>query len=69
MFIEGGCRWGFDPLWVPIDSETEAETESQEEITIQDIADAKTTVERRDAILLEAKQAKVRSDNFVLAAP
>jgi len=20
MFIEGGCRWGFDPIWTPRDS-------------------------------------------------
>lgn len=71
MFIEGSCRWGFDPCWIYVgtDEASDGDTESQEETVVQDIDDAKTSIERRDATLLQAKQAEVRRENYILAAP
>ena len=53
MFIEGGCRWGFDPIWTPRESV---------EVTDDDLVEKSehTPAIRRFWIKLRAKQSEMR---------
>jgi len=60
MFIEGGCRWGYDPIWTLAGTEGEID---DRQITKPKEVSKHTTKERMRWIEIKAHQSKIRSQN------
>lgn len=58
MMIEGGCRWGFDPIWTPVHANCD-----DEKILEANMEHTHTPTERRRWAEIKAHQAQLRKEN------
>ena len=64
MAIEGGCRWGFDPIWEKVSSEKNSSEADTKSVKFYTETFKHTTAERVKWILLKDIQKQARMKNF-----
>ena len=64
MAVEGGCRWGFDPIWENVSTETNSSEDTKKQVQFYTETFKHTTAERVKWILLKENQRQARIKNF-----
>ena len=64
MAVEGGCRWGFDPIWEKKEPESKATDEVTQQVWFWTETFRHTAAQRVKWILLKAAQSQTRIKNY-----
>ena len=68
MAIEGGCRWGFDPIWTPVEKHKWSEEAHNLQICKPKAIFKHTTPDRIKWIDIKNYQSQVRLQNEPIIA-